>query len=221
MRSYDNDSALINILDDLQNQFNCHTAILYGSRARGDHSSASDYDLIGLRNEEPKISYVCKKGDAYVDAYIYTETYTQENLKEFLRIRGGKVLFQRGNLGTKLLAQVEALYRKGAPKLTDEAANIKRVWIEKTLQRSFRGDLEGHFRLHWLLNDLLESYFELRNLWYRGPKESFSWLELNDSETHHLFENALKPNASERDIRKLCLRVIEPSVEASPSLRTL
>lgn len=213
MPSPEEDPILIEILDEMQNQFHCHTAILYGSRARGDHTPHSDYDIIALKNDSPNTSHTLKKGPFFVDAYIYSENFPQENLKDFLRIRGAKVLFQKGNLGTKLIAQVEALYRKGPPQLAPDEIQQRKIWIEKTLIRAQRGDIEANFRLHWLLNDLLPIYFELRNLWYRGPKESFEWLRHKDFETYNLFENALRPQASEKHIRKLCLRVLDSSPE--------
>ena len=38
------------ITQELCDQHGCHTVILYGSRARGDATEASDYDILGIRD---------------------------------------------------------------------------------------------------------------------------------------------------------------------------
>ncbi len=203
----DNDKVLLKILDELQNEHDCHSAILYGSRARGDAQPSSDYDIVALRDKDPNVAVAKLVDGHFADAYIYSDAYVQSHLSEFLRLRGGKVLFQRGHLGTKLLSQVEALYRKGPPRLAPDEFVQRLTWIDKTFLRSQRGDIEANYRRHWLLFNLLEDYFALRCLWYRGPKESFRYLREHDPSTLSLFERALVPSASDTEIRKLCERV--------------
>jgi len=53
-------------------------------------------------------------------------------------------------------------------------------------------DIEGNFCRHWLLHDLLECYFKIRDQWYLGPKESFKWLKKNDEKTYQIFDAAVK-----------------------------
>jgi hypothetical protein len=61
--------------------------------------------------------------------------------------------------------------------------------------------------MHWLLHDLLECYFKLRDHWYLGPKESFQWLKANDINTFFAFEKALKPGTSLQSISDLVKQV--------------
>jgi uncharacterized protein len=42
------DLVLKMIVNELITQKNCHTIILYGSRARGAYTSTSDYDVAGI-----------------------------------------------------------------------------------------------------------------------------------------------------------------------------
>ena len=204
MESFDNDKVLLKILDELQNKHDCHTAILYGSRARGDWTEISDYDIIALRDKEPNLSVAKPIDGFFADAYVYSDAYAESHVSEFLRLRGGKVLFQRGHQGTKLISQVEALYRKGPTLLRADEVEQRKTWIDKTYMRLLRGDTEANYRRHWLLFALLEDYFALRGLWYRGPKESFRQLAESDPRALLLFENALSPKAKDSDIRKLC-----------------
>lgn len=204
MDNFDSDKVLLKILDELQNDHDCHTVILYGSRTRGDADHQSDYDLVALRDKEPNLSVAKVIDGLFIDAWVYADSYVDKHLVEFLRLRGGRVLFQRGNQGTKLLSQAEALYRKGPMPLRADEIQQRKTWIDKSFQRVLRGDVEGLYRRHWLLFNLLEDYFALRGLWYRGPKESFRYLEEFDARALRYFEAALAPNAKEADVKKLC-----------------
>jgi hypothetical protein len=71
------------------------------------------------------------------------------------------------------------------------------------LRRSQKGDPEGNYRFHWMLKDSLEIYFNVKGLWYSGPKKSLEWLKQNDIVAYDLFESALDRNAQKADIEKL------------------
>ena len=75
-------------------------------------------------------------------------------------------------------------------------------------------DIEGNFRRHWLLTALIEDYFLIRGLWYRGPKESFIWLKLNEPKLFEIYERALKPNASLEVLAEL-VEEIDKNLELS------
>ena len=42
------DTSILEIASDLKEKHHCHTVILYGSRARGDYTDTSDYDIAGF-----------------------------------------------------------------------------------------------------------------------------------------------------------------------------
>lgn len=52
--SLENDAVLQFIVDELISLHHCHTIILYGSRARGDFTVTSDYDVAGIREKGDK-----------------------------------------------------------------------------------------------------------------------------------------------------------------------
>jgi hypothetical protein len=72
---------------------------------------------------------------------------------------------------------------------------VRRTWARKMLARIARGDIEGDYRRAWLLTALLQDYFELRGLWFAGPKEGLAWLAANDAGAYAAVEAALKPGA--------------------------
>jgi len=74
--------------------------------------------------------------------------------------------------------------------------SARRAWAWKMLDRTSRGDVEGHFRRACLLTMHLENHFLFQGIWYPGSKIAFETVRGTDTRTLALFENALAPNAS-------------------------
>ncbi len=179
---------------EVANHHGCHTMILYGSYARGDHGPESDLDLAGFRDTaEP--THDCRRvGDVVLDAWIHPAKEAGEP-SAFLRLRGGRVLVEHDGFGATLLERIETVYRAGPPALSSSERETRRVWAEKMLLRAGRGDVEGNYRRAWLLYALLEDYFALRRRWFEGPKASVAWLAEHRPSVHQQLEAALAPGA--------------------------
>jgi len=202
-----NDERLLKIVQDIQAKHDCHTIILYGSRARGESRSTSDYDIIAIR-ELGDFERDCRIFDGfYLDAFVYSEEAIKNPDASLIRIKDGIVLIQKEHIGEMLLNKIKIIFQQGAPKTPTWEKNEIITWTRKMLQRAEENDIEGNFRRHWLLYDLLECYFKMRDIWYLGPKESFQWLKANDPITYSTFEISLKPNSSFNDIEKLISNV--------------
>jgi uncharacterized protein len=197
------DPLLDKIQQNLIDHYKCHTIILYGSRARGDNTESSDYDILAIR-AHGDLERDCRFMDGfYLDIFIYSEDIIQNIDPYLIRIKDGIVLKQKNNLGDVLLEKVRALFKSGSPKTPDWEKHEINQWIDKMLKRAKQEDVEGNFRRHWLLHDLLECYFKLRDLWYLGPTESFKWLKSNDPVVFDAFDRALKPHANFESIELL------------------
>lgn len=184
----------------------CHTVLLYGSRARGDATPDSDYDLIGFRDAGPARREAYTHDGAYIDAFIYPESDAAEPAG-LLHVRGGLVLRQRDGFGDRLLAALDACHAAGPPPWPADERAAFRVWCDKMIARAGRGDLEGRYRRGWLVFELLEVYFKARGRWYEGSKAAFAWLATHDPETHAAFDAALAPNAPLSAVETLVTRV--------------
>lgn len=203
MKAPNQDHRLNTIIDELKEKHHCHTIILYGSRARGDHNDASDYDVIAIREQGPTERDCRMFEGAFLDAFIYSVADLNKSEESFLRIKDGIVLCQKDDIGDKLLAYIKETIRKGPKPLPEWERQVIVTWHNKMSERATKGDIEGNFRRIWQLYDLLESYFKLRDRWYFGPKEAFAWLKDNDKVTYHLFDNALKAPSDLNNLREL------------------
>lgn len=131
----------------------------------------------------------------YLDAFIYPEWKILSPDASLIHLRAGKIIFEKGLMGTHFLARVQEIFETGPAKIAVDEIHARRIWAHKMIERARQGDIEGNFRRVWLLTAILEDYFVLRGEWYRGPKESFRFLKVERPEIYRLFEAAVAPNA--------------------------
>jgi hypothetical protein len=195
----DQSALLASLCLYLKDKFGCRTAILYGSRARGDWDAASDIDVLAFA-EGGEAGHVAHRwGDLFLDLFVYPPGTAPDDA--WLRLHGGRVLFQHDAEGEATLAAVAAIYDAGPAPIDAAEAQTQRLWLEKMLARAEKGDPEGDYRRHWLLKDMLEIYFALRGKWYLGPKRSLALIEREAPAHYEAFCKALKPTASLADIK--------------------
>lgn len=196
--------------EEMQRVHGVHTLILYGSRARGDATAESDVDLAGFADVEATYRDARRWRGVVLDAFVYPTALTGSRNPDFLKLRGGRVLLDARGLAADLLARLDELDRAGPPPLPETEARMRRVWAHKMLARIARGDVEAHYRYHWLLYQLLEDHFALRGAWFRGPKEAFATLRATAPATHAAFARALAPTADADALAALVEHVVGP-----------
>jgi hypothetical protein len=191
----------------LRERHGCHTAMLYGSYARGDATPESDLDVAGFAPVAKSTRIAGPWRGTWLDAFIHPDRMLTEPGPEMLSLRGGVVLFERDGAGAALLERLDALYARGPEPLAADEIAALRQWAWKMLERAARADAEGNFRRAWLLTALLEDYFRMRGLWYPGPKQALAYLRIHEPALSSLFEAALVPGAT--------LAVVEAAVTAA------
>ena len=190
----DLDAAL---LEELQRAHQPHTVILYGSRARGDATAESDIDVAVFAEVSETTRDARLWNGMYLDAFVYpTAIAIAPPDHEILKLCGGRTLLDERQLAGPLFERLAALDREGPAALPPGDAQMRRVWARKMVARIVRGDVEAHYRHHWLLYQLLEDYFALRGEWYRGAKLALAGLKISAPDTFAAFERALDPGAS-------------------------
>lgn len=210
-RIISDDSFLEEAVDELLVKYKCHTVILYGSRARGDATEKSDYDLMGVYKTGKKCRLAEKRNGRYLDVFIFPEKDLIKVGEEHLYLKDGKVLFEQGSFGSQFIRKLKTAAKRPSQPLPKDEIQARRVWANKMLERIAVGDIEANYRRSWLHEALLSDYFYLRIKRYSGSKASFAWLKENDSITYKLFEKVLQQPTELRLLKKLVARVTEPA----------
>ncbi|CZG40149.1 Predicted nucleotidyltransferases [Legionella pneumophila] len=203
------DTSILEIASDLKEKHHCHTVILYGSRARGDYTDTSDYDIAGFRqhNIKERIAQKLPNTNVFLDIFLYPESELKEITDEHLCMHDGIVLFEKNKFGTNLLSKLKLIIFSPPP-ISENEIHVRKVWYEKMLQRASVGDLEGKYRQIWSLFTILEDYFIFKGSRYLGPKQAIQYLEKHDSIIYSLFNQALSEPGNLTALKKLIKAVI-------------
>ncbi len=207
--------------DHLVQRHGVHTVILYGSRANGSALPGSDIDVAAFWPGDQTMRDTRQFHGDYLDLFIYPDSLLAQPSAADLKLRGGRVLLQRGNEADRCLAQLDALHAAGPTPLPADELQARRDWAHKMLGRIARGDTEGHYRRAWLQTALLEDWFVLRGLWFEGPKRALAWLAQHEPATRLAFDAGLAPGASWDTLRLLVEQVVAtPELAPEDLLRT-
>jgi hypothetical protein len=186
----------------IKQKYNCHTIILYGSYSTGDYTEESDLDIVCFSDGTDDNNDVELFEGKQLDVWIYS-TDKMYNPEQFLRVNKGNILLNDKGFAGKFLSEIENIFNKGPKKLSKEEKEFYKGWLRKMYLRSKKNDIEGNYRFHWMLKDSLEIYFELKGLWYLGPKKAFNWLRENDEIAYNLFKNVLVKGGEKNNIEQL------------------
>lgn len=180
------------IVKYLKESYNPIAIIKYGSFADGSANENSDFDALVITTDVEKhdSSVVA---DTVLDVWVYPENKFSSGYDpdEFLQVFDGIIIQDQRGLAKNLIDRVND-YIDQTPAKSDEDIIQEVAWCEKMLARTVREDAEGYYRWHWLLMDSLEIYFDIKHLYYHGPKKALKYMQNNDSETFDIYLCALK-----------------------------
>lgn len=196
---------------DVMAAHGCHTAILYGSWARGQATPQSDVDILYVREHGPAFRDARVVDGIYLDAFIYPEADLASPEPALLRVLGGRVIREANGFGIGLLARLQDLHARGPAPMPDDLRQVTLLWSHKMLDRFWgQSGLEPQYRRMQLLLQSLEDYFALRGTWFPGPKEAFAWLGEHDIATYQRFDRVAQPDASDAAFAELVHAVYGP-----------
>lgn len=205
-----NDKVLDAIVDELKTICHCHTIILYGSRARGDFTSTSDYDVAGITSVGDKkwIARFDEKHQVFHDIFIFSEKEIATPNETHLQMSDGIIIIDHNDIGKHFLTALKTMENQPLS-ITDDEINARKIWYRKMLARAEVGDLEGKYRHIWSIFTILEDYFAFKKLRYRGPKKAFQYLTTHDSVVLKQFEHALSNANDIQSLKQLIEKITE------------
>lgn len=177
-------------ISELTEKHNPEFIVLYGSVVRGDFTEDSDIDVACFCKDPDVSKDVRIIGDRKLDCWIYSLEDAIPNKSEFLRFVGGEIFLDNDGIGKKFISEITEFFNQGPKPLKPDEKSHLVEWSSNMLIRAAGKSTEAKYRRTWLPCELLEIYFNLRNLWYLGSKQSFAWLEENDSTTYLFFDKA-------------------------------
>ena len=180
------------IIEYIKAKYHPSVLIIYGSFADGSNNANSDFDALAIADvvvESHDNSFV---DGMEMDLFIYPEEKFKGEIdwSDFPQLYDGKIVVDTDHTALKILAAVKNNIDK-KPQKTQSEKCFSIEWCEKMMLRIPRNDAEGLFRLHWLLVDSLEIYFDLIGITYFGPKKGLRKMSQIDKSGYCLYEKAL------------------------------
>lgn len=162
------------ILEYLIEKYKPHTMILYGSYQNGSNNKNSDFDVLLITDSgETQHDGAVIQG-VELDAFIYSDQDFGDNvtINKYIQVFDGRVVKDEKGMGKKLIDDVRKYIQQHTIISEGEKTHLVE-WCYKMFARIHRGDTEGMFGWHWLLQDSLEIYCNMRDIFYFGPKKHY------------------------------------------------
>lgn len=167
--------------------------VVYGSYASGTNNLGSDFDALLIYDGAEQLHDHSIVDAVELDVYVYPQSAFagEYDIDSFLQIWDGQILTDRTGVLHALQAEANE-YIRSHSRVRSAEREKSLAWCEKMLKRTERGDMEGLYRLHWLLVDSLQIYCDLRSQYFFGPKKALQRMTQTDPVSAELYLSALK-----------------------------
>lgn len=150
------------IIDHLREKYKPDAIILHGSRARGKEREHSDWDFIFLYNSPGQ---GCNGREMFNNQNIEFSSHAipvNDIEEEFsIKLRGAKVVYEAGTIGTDLLNEASMYYEQGVY-WSAEKINNHRLWAQGRID-GMRDNIGNPLIFTKYFTDFYQKIF---NYWY-------------------------------------------------------
>lgn len=177
---------------------------LFGSRARGNFRTDSDYDLVVIRKEG------VARGIETTDGVNFEMVYTTEKDGiEYWRSHPddayglwtvAKLLFDRDGTGKRVEQAGKEIVARGKKPVDDNAREHFKFDVEDQLrvvrEITDTDPVTANLLLNKQVHHLIELYFDLRGLWTPAPKQILAELRTYEPDLVRLLEDVYRKDSS-------------------------
>jgi hypothetical protein len=186
--------------------------LLYGSRARGEETVESDWDLLVLTDRLCSSDLRRRVGGVDLDIDVRPTDAVEEGMVYLLP---GRVLHDPFGDLERLLSLLVVRAARGPDPLAEAETARWHAWVERMLRRISAGLEEDRplaaYQMSWLHQELLLLYFTLRRRWTMGPKAALRWLRENEPalyDAYAAFAEATVGEARVAALRRIAERTL-------------
>lgn len=173
------------IISFLKKKYKAQVIVLAGSRARGEHTAKSDWDLYVYTTKKVKSEYISFERehlDVCIQSIPFEKNYTLKNA--FSPIVTLRVLYDNSKGGfAKVLKRTQSDYNKGPLVAWKESYRGGIKTLNRQIERIEK--YENFPEIQFIYTSVfyefvLAAYFERRNQWTPHPRAIFEYLKKND-----------------------------------------
>lgn len=189
-----------NYIEKLKSQDDVLGILIFGSYARGEQRKNSDVDVLVLVKEGVWRDVETRDGQAFEMVYSspdkarqFYEANPNDAVQQWT---DGKIVYDPKGEMEKMKEFVSAIKEKGKPQMDTKKRRHLQFDAEdkvRAVEAMQQKDVAtANLQLSRLGNEVLELYFDLRQLWTPAPKQQLGYLRENDKETAQLFDTYFK-----------------------------
>lgn len=185
------------IVEYLVSQYKPKSILLHGSRARGDHSDKSDYDITLIEPNTTKatshrfLDYQLDINLVPKDCNIIT---TGSNIPTW----PVQILFDDyDQIGLKIVQRTKQAYKNGPNTLGKDDWNNRKYYAERLINKIDSRGTEPLTRYYYLSEfymRIIRYWFEKNNLWTVSPYRALPYIREKDKAFAEMLENLWSEN---------------------------
>lgn len=208
------------LTQELIQDSNVLSLILYGSVSRNEESTNSDIDLLMIVNENHlQKRHIVQYGITieFVEMHIsYLQDFiSKREIPMLFALADGIVLFNKIAATEQLIMESKRIIEDGPPQNSHWENESYRIKKRSDLTEIYKDllDVDDLIKFNYIVSILLTTaipmLIEMNNLWHQTRKKTMDYLKCNCCEGYNYIEILLKPECSLVEKRNAAKKLVE------------